>query len=129
MNAQIKAQWVKALLSGAYMPGKGFLATRRPQATAPQTYSALGVLCELAIQAGIQVVKHEQASRWLPFYIETTYDGENLALPPAVAQWADIAPLPWLRLPDGRGISNLAFISGQHDGTFAEIVELIEIYF
>ena len=52
MNREIKQLWIDALTSGEYEQGYGFLKVRgRDEASF--TYCCLGVLCDLAKQAGI----------------------------------------------------------------------------
>lgn len=48
MDAQIKAQWVAALRSGEYQQGKHVLHN-----VDENTFCCLGVLCDLAVKAGI----------------------------------------------------------------------------
>ncbi len=50
MNPIIKAEWLTALRSGRYPKGKGRLVTDNG---GKKTYCCLGVLCELAVEAGI----------------------------------------------------------------------------
>ncbi len=51
MNQEIKDQWVKALKSGEYKQGYGKLAVK--MSNGQQKHCCLGVLCELAVEAGI----------------------------------------------------------------------------
>ncbi|MGI4873269.1 MAG: hypothetical protein ACRYFX_19070 [Janthinobacterium lividum] len=126
MNAEIKAHWLTELRSGTYLPNaNGFLATR-PTDGGPTSYSPLGVLCELAIKAGVAVTKHQNLSEWLPGQLATSYDGEAISLPPAVAQWADAPPLLWLKQDTPSRITNIAVISRENTGTFDEVAGLID---
>lgn len=81
----------------------GYLATASTSSTAPITYSALGVLCEIARAAGVQVG-----------YIPKS----EFALPEPVAQWAEMDALPWIKLAHPSGIFNLAYINTLGCGSF-----------
>lgn len=76
MNAEIKAQWVAALRSGEYRQGEGMLHHVRDD-----NYCCLGVLCDLASKAGVEVYVSVEFNR-------TSYDGNAHSLPPSVQEWA-----------------------------------------
>lgn len=86
MDPTIKAQWVEALRSGEYKQGKSKL-----HLVEENTYCCLGVLCELAVKAGVttsQVVS-------LPGYGPVTFYGPEGSrrddlLPRDVMEWAGI---------------------------------------
>ena len=83
MKAEIKAQWIKALRSGKYKQGRG--ALRKTD----NTYCCLGVLCDLAIKAGLEV--EVEAVGTANYY---NFDGECSYLPTVIADWAGIDFLP-----------------------------------
>jgi len=92
------------LASGSYKASSnGLLVTLPTSSTAPITYSALGVLVEMARAAGVQVG-----------YVPKT----EFALPEPVAQWAEIDALPWMKLDHPSGIFNLAYINTLGGGSF-----------
>ena len=51
MKQEIKQQWITALRSGNYPQGRGYL--RRIDDDGKEGYCCLGVLCELAVNAGV----------------------------------------------------------------------------
>jgi hypothetical protein len=77
MNPEVKRLWVDALRSGEYQQGQGALFTG-------EGYCCLGVLCEVAIKAGLEIEKSKRDSEhWL-------YDGEAAWLPQSVEKWAGL---------------------------------------
>ena len=82
MIEEIKADWLTALRSGEYKQGKGFL---KNSLGGIAQYCCLGVLCELAVKAG--VVEKSEVDEDEYVY---TFDGQSSYLPPKVATWADI---------------------------------------
>jgi hypothetical protein len=104
MNKQIKRTWLLVLASNTYQASSnGYLVTEPTDSTSPTTYSALGVLCEIARAAGVDVG-----------HIAKT----DFALPPAVAAWAEIDALPWMLIAHPSGIYNLAHINAIGAGSF-----------
>lgn len=102
MVARIKINWLAALASKQYRPhATGLLATAHEHG--PTSYSALGVLYELAARAGVQVGPIED---------------DQFCLPAAVAQWAEMDALPWMRIAQPSGIHNLAYLNKLGSGTF-----------
>lgn len=75
MNAKIKRAWIRALRSGKYKQGRGFLR----QGRRPFKYCCLGVLCDLYAKA-----------------TKTSWDaddrlrGAGVALPRQVENWAGL---------------------------------------
>lgn len=90
MNPEIKAKWVEALRSGKYKQGTGKLRrlTRTlmglPDVSTDQ-FCCLGVLCELAIEAGVI----DQPNRAFGSYRYGTDHDADL-LPREVGLWAGI---------------------------------------
>lgn len=128
MNAEIKAQWTAALRSGEYEQGCGLL--RRGS-----EYCCLGVLCDLAVKAGI-IPKPERRSA----LGDTRYGAEanDLHLPAEVMAWAGVgqdnpkvdadslpAGITWANDLDDNGAPSL---SNLNDGgtPFAVIADIID---
>lgn len=79
MDPAVKRKWVEALRSGKYPQSRDFLQNR-------QGYCCLGVLCELAVKAGVaQKVDLKTAGL-------TSYDRETKVLPQSVCTWAGLDP-------------------------------------
>ena len=121
MNPEIKVQWVAALRSGKYRQGAGVLHRRKP---AGDEYCCLGVLCELAVRAGVANVEPAR------------YDGDSFVygagdrysstyLPLVVREWAGLADRPDARNPLVKGHHTLADLN-DNLSTFREIANLIE---
>ena len=82
MDPGVKAQWVTALRSGEYKQGRGTLHSIEPDGSGmPDTYCCLGVLCELAVKAGVIPPSVPQGSR-------SAYDGMTGILSASVQSWA-----------------------------------------
>jgi hypothetical protein len=83
VNSEIKAEWLEALRSGEYQQGRENLAVRREDGS--MTYCCLGVLCDLAVRAGvdIDVNQSDYAGR-------VRYEGEISILPYKVMEWAGL---------------------------------------
>jgi hypothetical protein len=86
MNAEIKAQWTAALRGGEYVQGRGFL-------NADGKFCCLGVLCELAVKAGIIESNFRECDPTVIYYGD-----RNDTLSDAVVKWAG--------LPDGEDVIN-----------------------
>lgn len=119
LKSDVRKQWVDALRSGEYKQGAGLLR-RDPSKLSPEPrYCCLGVLCDLAVQAGIVQAKTRNG---------TTYYGDDRGksatqLPPTVQAWAG------LRTPTGEGLPNgldLVRVNDAGSMSFNRIAELIE---
>jgi hypothetical protein len=115
MNPEIRARWAAALRSGTYRQGHHAL---HQQQLDGDKFCCLGVLCDLAVKAGVQVDVFRNG--------ETSYDGFPDILPPSVAAWAGLdGPNPYLTTYGRAGELN----DGDECGnalTFAEIADLID---
>jgi hypothetical protein len=129
MDKKIKARWVKALRSGEYKQGTGYLAKKR--GSEARRYCCLGVLCELAVKSGVAERVEDHTG-----FDERGYRGKGnqdefreTSLPPrSVVEWAGLE-----RSNPLLGGQNT---SDHNDGTgtitrpksFDEIADLIEEY-
>jgi hypothetical protein len=141
MNEAIKADWLKALRSGEYEQARDFLAKK--DKSGKTSYCCLGVLCDMAVKAGVEVkVTTGQAGPYADGtefkYIR--YDYVSGSLPESVMKWAglpeseprvirqgqtedeDDISLPVLN--DGGGDPTEGAAVEPHD--FARIADLIE---
>jgi len=82
--AEIVKAWVAALLSGEYKQGKFYLRHE-------DKYCCLGVLCELAVKAGVIVPGKPSLGSADKV---TVYVGETKTLPREVAWWAGVGANP-----------------------------------
>lgn len=88
-NAEVIEEWAKALESGEYERGSGYLARNGK-------YCCLGVLCELAAKAGVADRTDSGLSDGAK-----RYDGNSSTLPVSVMEWAGLdLPSPTLRYVD-----------------------------
>jgi len=125
-KAEIRSEWVRALRSNEYKQG-------RKRLRVDDKFCCLGVLCDLAAQAGL--AKWESSDVYGET-ISTLVDGNNrrglpwVLLPPDIAKWAGIEPDGKLRKPliedTGLFYDTLAGVNdgGHHD--FSAIARLIE---
>lgn len=79
MDKRVKKLWVKALKSGKYKQGQGYLAT-------DDGHCCLGVLCDLAVKEG--VLKPPRLSK--DHDCRVFGKASIYLLPPKVAHWAKL---------------------------------------
>jgi hypothetical protein len=85
MNAEVKAKWVTALLSGEYKQGKGWLRSRNEE------FCCLGVLCDLASKEGVGDWNLSADKTGISIYRYIADDQPNGAeLPLPVQRWAGL---------------------------------------
>lgn len=117
MNAAIKAQWTAALRSGDYPQAKNNLRTE-------EGYCCLGVLCDLAVEAGVTEITTEPGDSSAVYW----YDGEFLSLPGSVQKWAGLDYLDNPHNPDidreADGFPEAAVVDGEVSGHAASLAEL-----
>lgn len=120
MNPEIKQKWITALRSGGYLQGKGGLRIKGWPISKTEKFCCLGVLCEIAVKAGVIPAPVNDAS--LSFY---KYGGEQIAstLPAEVIAWAG--------LPSGNPIlpkrAHRTLAEMNDSGvSFSEIADIIE---
>lgn len=122
MNPQIRAQWVAALRSGEYQQTNDYLHVRGVG------YCCLGVLCELAAQAGVidadevAIGERNDAEVEVTSYGDASWRSEQ-HLPKPVIEWAGIvqersnfgdASDPFVRRPEGLpdgAVGSLGYVS------------------
>ncbi len=120
MNPEIKAQWVAALRSGKYAKGIGALRDEGK-------FCCLGVLCELAVAAGVAMKSERLGS---VYYSAPNGDyPERCFLPEPVAQWAGLDSLsPRIRVSHDplSAPRTLSTINDSTYATFEDIASMIE---
>lgn len=118
MKKKIKKEWVAALRSGDYKQGKG--ALRRDD-----TYCCFGVLCELAVAAGVadRIVSKRLYSYGPAGTFPGNYVGAWAAgfLPSVVSKWAGLGDVGDV-VVDGNSLADL----NDNGATFQDIANIIE---
>jgi hypothetical protein len=135
LNAEVKAKWVAALLSGEYKQGKGWLRSRQDD------YCCLGVLCDLARADGVgywSLTADKTGVSIYRYVAEGQMDGAEL--PNAVQEWAGLgepdptvpmnSAVEFANYPTGEDTSAMqeTTLAAVNDAkaSFAQIAKLIE---
>lgn len=116
MNPEIKAAWVAALRSGDYKQG-GTVLRRRDR------YCCLGVLCDLAVKAG--VIPEPTPSFTMDLVYEYGAEKDPRFLPRAVCDWAALDGC-WIQRNPIVGDYTATQLNDAQRLNFGEIAELIE---
>jgi hypothetical protein len=122
MKVSVKALWLNGLRSGKYKQGQA--ALRRDNSVCGDRYCCLGVLCELAVEAG--VIKPAQPSPnggGQDGVYRYGSEGARSFLPIEVVHWAGLNSNPEVHASGGP--TALASLNDQHM-TFENIAKLIE---
>lgn len=132
MNPDVKQTWLTALRSGNYVQGRERLVDLGTDGS--KKYCCLGVLCDLAVKAGVNVEVLESQYDHV-----VTYDHEISILPNSVMEWAgldDCNPNVYRHtIPDSDGRIVMFSLAELNDGcesfrvparSFAEIADIIE---
>lgn len=99
MNPEIKDEWIKALRSGDYVKGTGQLhgvETDLDTGKVTHTFCCLGVLCELAVAAGVTdraLIGTEESGNYRYFKKDGDaydMDADVSFLPPSVQAWSGL---------------------------------------
>lgn len=133
MNPEVKKEWLAALRSGDYSQGRNVLETTDGR------FCCLGVLCDLAKDAG--VVRREEQEDGSITYVGRRGGGvdmnrlhsSQIALPFDVMEWAGLHQSePEVAghyvAPDGVRARGLT-VANDHDMTFEQIADIIEVEF
>lgn len=129
MDQEIKAQWVAALRSGEYKQGEGYLNRTHIVSVEGETepvvenrLCCLGVLCELAVKAGVTGVVSEDYDEGTTY--GTHNDSSNTYPPYGVQIWAGLE-VPNPVVYQGTHRNSLSFLNDDGE-TFETIANLIE---
>lgn len=93
MNVENVKKVIAALRSGEYEQGRTALE-RQPSSGESPKLCCLGVTCREAMRNGVEVRVSKR-----PGLILTKFDGNDVSLPPAVAQWIGMDTNPLLVIP------------------------------
>lgn len=123
MNPEVRGRWLAALRSGDYRQGHGKLRRDhdRSEDDPGTTYCCLGVLCEVAVEAGVarRVTSTEGVTAYVA--VNDGFDRSDNFLPLAVGHWAGLdTPNPVT------GRYSLADWNDERHASFARIADLIE---
>ena len=119
MKHEIAEMWLDALLSGEYAQGRSQLVVRKDDGS--KEYCCLGVLCDLALKAGVVVDVDETVLAYANPAV--SYDGKKFYLPEAVRTWAGIKTTTG----EIAGIDVSSLTNANDMGySFEDIAELIE---
>jgi hypothetical protein len=123
MDPDVRDELIKRLRSGDYIQGKEKLALKDDDG---QRFCCLGVLCEMAVEAGITQRDEREEEHWdydtddegiYVTKIAINYGTKGLSydstLPPEVAVWAGI-----LSQGEAQAMSSIAFDDGPGMGRF-----------
>lgn len=135
MIPEIKEQWLIALRSGEYKQGEGRLKRiiENSDGEAEARYCCLGVLCDIAIQSGIEidVTETEPWPRLNGAMARgVSFNKQVSALPEAVQEWSGVGTYGEIETPvqiEGRNhyYSDLAELNDSGHN-FDEIADVIE---
>ena len=119
MNREVGTKWVEALRSGKFAQGKSRLNSEG-------NLCCLGVLCELAVEAGVVEKIGSSTVR---------YGGLVCTLPPEVATWAELhgigndagtLPRPLSSADQTEEAKSLVCLNDGWDYNFEQIAQVIE---
>lgn len=110
MDQKIRTQWVQALRSGDYLQGQHYLVQLISEGV--RRHCCLGVLCELAVQAGV-IPPSVQAGEELALTFGTGPYRSKATLPLPVLSWAGLESAdPLVMTPAGS-----AHLTEMNDGS------------
>lgn len=89
MRGEVLDEVVKRLRSGTYKQGEAALRKKGNDGE-PDTFCCLGVMCEVAAEAGVVTVRYAGEDRQSYDYVSPDGTVESAYLPPSVIEWAGI---------------------------------------
>ena len=121
MKKHIKEQWIKALRSGEYAQGVGYLKSGTGD---NEAYCCLGVLCDLAVKAGADIGVYVDTDEEVWFF-----DTNGEVLPESVMEWSGLnSHIGSYGEGESHVTKSLAWRNDEGD-SFAKIADLIEEHF
>lgn len=116
MRADVRDKWVEALRSGEYEQGTAQM--KYEDLNGVTRHCCLGVLCDLAKQAGVKVGVGKVGKVWY-------FDGRGMGLPHSVMDWAGMKQVTGLG-DLGDGAADLASLNDILKRSFPDIADEIE---
>lgn len=124
MDAEIAKQWVERLKSGKDTKGAGGLSVIVKGA---QQDCCMGVLCKMAIEAGVPVTVTKTQQKYNEEVTEIEYDGKDCYLPESVRKWASMKSKKGCFSHSGDEAESLVGVNDRNDN-FGPVIEKIEQY-
>jgi hypothetical protein len=124
VRTAVRELWVVALLSGRFRQGVGKLTAvvDRSDGSTAEFHCCLGVLCELAVEAGVQVTVRDDGE---PGHQLRSYDGQRNFPPRSVLEWAGLLERnPSVRYDDR--VVTLGLLNDEAGASFELIAQLVE---
>lgn len=131
MNAEIKALWLEKLRDPETKQTRGALNRVEPadvEDPAPPGLCCLGVLCELAVGAGV-IERADEPTDGMVGYrtrVGSEVRTEWCLLPVAVQKWAGLSNSAPRVIVPGQGVLSLTMLNDK-GRIFAEIADMIEV--
>lgn len=126
MNEEVKSQWVAELRSGKYTQGQYALRVTDGDQV---THCCLGVLCELAVKAGVVKRVTEEAIHEGATPTNALFDDNAAFLPYSVMKWAGLdTSSGFFAAPDEQRTRSLTGLNDEGI-TFSGIADIIEKQF
>lgn len=125
MNPEAKRLWLEALRSGRYRQERGWLHLDGGG------YCCLGVLCDVAIKAGVTVKVRHVDDEWDGCAV-VSYDGAETFPPESVMAWAELPDCPTVEVPETDLLEcfspsvSLTTLNDDLEWSFAQIADAIE---
>jgi len=136
MNKEIAKIWTAALRSGEYGQATGVLVEINPADGEKVGYCCLGVLCDLAVKAGVPIsvdgptLCEADDPDDEEYWNGVEYDSSDALLPDSVMKWAGLRSDDGKLFGSGDGFygNENDTLAARNDGgaSFAEIAELID---
>lgn len=122
MKQEIRTEWTGALRSGEYAQGTQVLRSLSDE------FCCLGVLCDLAVKAGVIPEPRENANGRSYVYGSGGHDTEEetTVLPQSVMDWAGCGQNPIIAMD--RRSATLAELNDYDAMSLSEIADVIEEY-
>lgn len=128
----VMEMWVTALTSGRYQQGPGALQIIGLDGA--RQFCCLGVLCELAIEAGVLPearVEEDEVGDKTAYYGQTDEIRSDLTLPYSVIEWAGLTEcdpnVPWGNDEDDQPVvASMSMLNDTYEQTFDQLAAVVK---